>query len=337
MPSHDDFSATDYWKALVLYGLNQATYKIALGKTLLSLSAQGYNRVPWDVLAREFFELYRTRLNIANPSPQQATPGRLTAMERIVASFQLRNDIDAAINAVQTEAFDDVIPRFHNLAGIECIQGKFYRFDFGHMLELTDELHTVRELQIDTLQAELDARWGLLEGAFLIANGEQRLANDVRSIYLSGAHKRRTLAGNIPFLQGYQGNVCFYCGLEMHADDIDVDHVLPRQVLQHDEIWNLVLAHRACNVRKLDRLVGEHFILKLISRNENIMGSNHPWKKRIADMLGATPTARAKKLHWHYGNVKVVLGSNYWGGSEGYSPHTDPFYQRLITRLNNRR
>ena len=336
MPSSDDFSATDYWKALILYGLNQATYKIALGKTLLSLSAQGYNRVPWEVLANEFFDLYRVRLEVNDPLPQQATPGRQTTMERIVAGFQLRSDIGAAVDAVQTDAFVDVIPRFHNLAGIESIQGKFYRFEFGRALELTDELHKVREQEAEELNAELDARWGLLEGAFLIAAGDQRLANDVRAIYLKGAHKRRTLTGNIPFLQGYQGNACFYCGLEIRAEDIDLDHVLPRQVLQHDEIWNLVLAHRACNVRKLDRLVGEHFILKLIRRNENIMGSNHPWKKRIADMLGASPAARAKKLRWHYENVRTVLGSNYWGGSEGYSPETDPFYRRLITRLNNR-
>jgi hypothetical protein len=122
----------------------------------------------------------------------------------------------------------------------------------------------------------------------------------------------------------------------MHANDIEVDHLLPRQVLQHDEIWNLVLAHGACNLRKLDRLVGEHFILKLIARNENIMGSNHPWKKRIAEALGGTPAARGKKLYWHYGNVKAVIGPNYWGGSEGYTPGNDAFYQRLITRLNNR-
>lgn len=336
MSSHDDFSPTDYWKALILYGLNQATYKIALGKALLSLSAQGYNRVPWDVLAMEFFELYRGRLDVNDPLPQQATPGRQTTMERIVAGFQLRKDIDTAVGAVQADAFDDVIPRFHNLAGLESIQGKFYRFEFGRTLELTDELHMVREQQADALHAELDARWGLLEGAFLIAAGDQRLANDVRTIYLSGAHKRKTLTGNIRFLQGYQGNACFYCGLEMRHEDIDVDHVLPRQVLQHDEIWNLVLAHRACNLRKLDNLVGEHFMLKLISRNENIMGSNHPWKKRISDMLGASPVARARKLRWHYENVKTVLGNRYWNGSEGYDPQTDPFYRRLITRLNNR-
>lgn len=28
------FEEVDYWKAIVLYGLNQATYKIALGKEI---------------------------------------------------------------------------------------------------------------------------------------------------------------------------------------------------------------------------------------------------------------------------------------------------------------
>jgi hypothetical protein len=337
MHQTDDFSAGDYWKALILYGLNQATYKIALGKTLLSLSAQGYTRVPWDVLASEFFHQYRGRLDVPDRMPQQATPGRQTNMERIFAAFELRQDLDAAIAEVEATAFTDVIPRFHHLIGAEDMQGKFYRFDFGRHLELTDALHVIREQQEADLHAELDARWGLLEGAFSIAAGDQRLANDIRSIYLAGAHRRKPLAGNVPFLQGYQGNVCFYCGAEMIPGDIDVDHVLPRQVLQHDEIWNLVLAHRACNMQKLDRVVGEHFILKLIARNENIMGSNHPWKKRIASLLGTTPGARAKKVHWHYENVKTVLGSNYWGGVEGYNPESDPFYRRLITRLNTRR
>lgn len=148
--------------------------------------------------------------------------------------------------------------------------------------------------------------------------------------------EKKNFNGNIPFLQGYQGNARFYCGIDMQPGDIDVDHVLPRQVLHHNEIWNLVLSHRACNIRKLDRLVGEHFVLKLLARNENIMGSNHPWKKQIANILGATPGSRAKAVYRHYENVKTVLGTNYWGGSDGYNPQNDPFYQRLITRLNNR-
>jgi len=121
----------------------------------------------------------------------------------------------------------------------------------------------------------------------------------------------------------------------MAANDIHVDHVLPRQVVQHDEIWNLALAHSLCNGLKRDRLVGPHFIRKLIARNENITGSNHPWKARIALALGNTPQARSSTLTKHYERVKLILGADYWGGSPSYTPECDPFYARLITVLNN--
>ena len=64
-------------------------------------------------------------------------------------------------------------------------------------------------------------------------------------------------------------------------DDIHVDHVLPRQVLQHDEIWNLVLSHSICNLNKDEFWVSKYYLEKLMFRNENIMGSNHPWKKNL--------------------------------------------------------
>lgn len=76
-------------------------------------------------------------------------------------------------------------------------------------------------------------------------------------------------------------------------------------------------------------------ILKLIQRNENIMGSNHPWKKKIQDVLGSTAKKRAQTIIYHYDNVKKALGAYYWGGIEGYNPESDPFYRRLITKINN--
>ncbi|UZJ78758.1 PQQ-binding-like beta-propeller repeat protein [Fictibacillus sp. KU28468] len=30
-----DFSKEDYWRTIILYGLNQATYKIALGQPII--------------------------------------------------------------------------------------------------------------------------------------------------------------------------------------------------------------------------------------------------------------------------------------------------------------
>jgi 5-methylcytosine-specific restriction endonuclease McrA len=162
------------------------------------------------------------------------------------------------------------------------------------------------------------------------------LANDLRLTYLANGHKRKSLTSNIPFLQGYQGNTCFYCGEPIAPHDIHVDHVLRRQVVHHDEVWNLVLVHSLCNSRKSDCAVGERFMRKLIARNENIMGSNHPWKARIASALGSTPQIRSRTLRKHYEQVKLILGDNYWGGSASYNPESDPFYGRLITMLNNR-
>ena len=84
----DRFSPQDRWKALVLYGLNTATYKIAFGKTLLKLSADGTTTVPWNVLSKEFLDQYIARLSIESPMPQLDHPGRITVMERVVAKYR---------------------------------------------------------------------------------------------------------------------------------------------------------------------------------------------------------------------------------------------------------
>ena len=328
------FSNTDYWQAIVLYGLNAATYKMALASVLLQSARNGGTELDWGELSERYLQEYLKRLK-TDPQPQQSNPSRLTKMERIVADIKTGKDsFDTAVVRVADEAFSDVIPRFHTIGrDSEFAKDTFYTTEFGRRLRLTDKLLSLSE--IDQLDAEVSARWSLLEGAFVINQSNYALANSIRDIYLADGYERKSLAPTVPFLEGYQGNVCFYCGEPLDGD-IHVDHVLPRQVLNHDEIWNLVLSHSHCNMLKSDRLVGDHFIRKLIARNENIMGSNHPWKAKIASALGATPRARAKTLQYHYDNVKLALGSNFWGGTEGYNPATDPFYRRLITELNNK-
>jgi hypothetical protein len=44
------FQDIDFWKAIILYGLNAAIYKIALGKTLLDLAMIGNEEVAWSTL-----------------------------------------------------------------------------------------------------------------------------------------------------------------------------------------------------------------------------------------------------------------------------------------------
>ena len=332
-----DFSHLDYWKAITLYGLNVATYKPALAKVLIKASSEGLSEIKWDDLSKRFFLEYKARLEKTG-MPQHNTIGRITKLEKAVKLFNLGvNDEDASISFVSKEGFNDVVPRFHSIGqDSKFAENYFYEIQFGKKLILKENLLEIVSNNKSNLDQEIESRWSLLEGAFKINHSDINLSlvNNIRDIYLRSASKRTNLTKNIPFLKAYQGDVCFYCGEEMNR--MDVDHVLPYQVVQHNEIWNLVLAHDHCNQMKKDLLVGKHFIQKLIKRNENIMGSNHPWKSKIQQMLGKTPTQRASKLNYHYNNVEIVLNNNYWGGSKTYNPEKDPFYRRLITKLNNR-
>jgi 5-methylcytosine-specific restriction endonuclease McrA len=335
MPSQ--FNDLDYWKAIVLFGLNTATYKIALGEVLLDLAQHGTSTVYWDALSEAFLDKYVERLSRENTMPQQAHAGRLTVMERVVKKLTaVPHSRDEAISIVGQEGFNNVIPRFQTIGRHRDLVGdRFYEIEFGKRLILKDSLHVVATHNIAALQDELETRWNLLEGAFLIKNDAWNLSNDLRMTFIAGGSRRRDLTGNIPFLNAYQCNICFYCGQEINYEDIHVDHVLPRQVVQHDEIWNLVLAHSFCNLHKSDHLVADHFIEKLSFRNENIMGSSHPWKKKIALTLGDTATQRRTRLRKEYNTVAGILGKYYWGGSSSYNPATDPFFKRLITVISN--
>lgn len=331
-----DFTNEDLFKGIVLFGLNSATYKMGLAQTLLDAAKRQSNTLSWNELASNYFDLYQQRLT-THQMPQQGNPTRLTKMERIVKEHQQgRLSRVEAIGEVADSGFQDVVPRFQTIGtDKQLVLDHFYEIDFGKRLVLKDSLLSFNEAQLQQLESEIQARWSLLEGAFNINQSDFELANDIRDVYLQNGYKRKTLTNNIPFLLGYQGNTCFYCGEPMEGS-IHVDHVLPRQVLNHDEVWNLVLVHSDCNLLKSDRLVGSHFIQKLINRNENIMGSNHPWKAKIASSLGSSARKRASQLLEHYNNAKTVLGvSYYWGGSDSYNPETDPFYKRLITVLNN--
>ncbi|MEC7834648.1 MAG: HNH endonuclease, partial [Pseudomonadota bacterium] len=109
---------------------------------------------------------------------------------------------------------------------------------------------------------------------------------------------------------------------------------LPRKIVNHDKLWNLVLAHSYCNEAKSDKLVSSHFIEKLIKRNENIIGSRISRRKELILQLGKNIIQRRAYIENEYGKVRTALRNNFWGGV-GYNPETDPFYRRLITIMNN--
>jgi hypothetical protein len=50
-----EFKPNELWKAIILYGLNQASYKMALGKVLIDQTTIGANEIPWHQLSKGFF------------------------------------------------------------------------------------------------------------------------------------------------------------------------------------------------------------------------------------------------------------------------------------------
>jgi hypothetical protein len=326
------FSAEDYWRAIVLFGLNTATYKIALGKCLITFAKQAKTSVSTPELSEAFFDLYSRRL-VTN-KPQLSHPGRLTVMERIVAlhnAGQLNRN--TAIERVEQDAFKDVLPRFHTLGDIH-LPFKFY--EHGHKgLVLTDNcVQLFSSGDSDALGEELGSRWDLLEAAFEMKREQFDISNDVRWLYLSRGHERTSITNTRPVLNGYQRGVCFYCGEDMGVADVHVDHVIPRQFIYNDNIWNLVLAHEFCNEQKSDALPGRQYVEKLIHRNELLIGSNHPIKNKLVGQLGSTSAQRQEFVHGVYDDARLVIRRT-WQGIRGYDPATDPFYKSFIRRLTS--
>ncbi|RDU38913.1 HNH endonuclease [Neobacillus piezotolerans] len=324
-----EYNKEDFWRAVILYGLNQATYKIALGESLIRFSEKGKNFISMNELAEDFFNMYLDRLK--NGKPQLANPNRKTAMERIISLYNLNKlSKTQAIERVEREAFNDVIERFHTVDKVE-IPLKFYEKTKEGLVILDNIYEVFSDAKNFELKQELKSRWDLLESAFEIKHGESELINDIRKFYLLKGYERTDITHNRSVLYGYQNGVCFYCAELMMEKDIHVDHVIPRQLIHNDEVWNLVLSHGYCNTSKSDYLPNKNYILKLIERNEYLIKSNHPISNKLKLQLGNTPKHRMSFVFKVYEDAQKVLAP--WTGINGYNPVTDPFYKTFVREL----
>lgn len=69
----------------------------------------------------------------------------------------------------------------------------------------------------------------------------------------------------------FEEHTCFYCGKELHAGEIHVDHFIPWSFIKDDNLWNLVLSCSGCNLKKSDKLTPKYYVDTLIARNDIII------------------------------------------------------------------
>ncbi len=325
------------WRGVILFGLNTATYKIALGQTLEKLAHEQQTHVTTVQLAQSFFELYLDRLT-DDPRPQLSNPTRKTVMERIVEShLQGELSIDQAVGRVEREAFGDVLPRFHTI-GHMSVPTRFYELTEQGLI-LTDSLLELFDSHLSAgLADELEARWDLLEAAFLMRQpwmmyeGRNVLNNDTEQVFLGNGAFRTNITWLRKMLTGYQQGRCFYCGEFLGESGTHVDHVVPWAVVRHDQPWNLVLAHGHCNILKRDYLPDQRTIAMLIARNEFLIESNHPLKDTLIHQTGATAAARLKTVQNVYQRA-IETGQPVWNDTLGFDITKDVLYKTIIRKM----
>ncbi len=327
------YCAKDYWRAIILYGRNTSTYKMALATCLFHFAKQNRSEISMEDLSKAFFDTYKARL--IHGMPQLNDPHKQTKMEHIVGRYtQGKIHNYQAIHEVQKNAFRDVLPRFHTV-NQTMVPTKFYDYN-NRSLHLTDSLFTALQDHDDNnLLSEIESRWSLLEAAFQITRKKDRLlVNDLHSFYIANEINWTEITQMLSVLYGYQKGLCFYCGEPLIGEDIAVDHVIPRHYLQHNDVWNLVIAHKHCQEMKRDMLPEIEYIDKLIERNEHLVFSSYPIKRKLMNQLGSTPDSRKRHIYQTYGNAKKHI-PHVWHGPKGYNPTMDEFYKSFVRSLLN--
>lgn len=308
----------NYWRAVILFGKNVASYKFALAKALYDLRKSPTGIIRLDELAPLFADHIITHLqqcdkqitsksSIFLDTCRQYSRGEITR-ERLVQDT-VRN------------GFNNVIDAFHNVHGNELDKRFFLdeRKTSGG-IRLTEDFYRLAEEQsFNNLNAETEARWRLVETAWELNLPRQvvRISydeNDQILHTLSNQNRRVNITSSRDALNGYQKGRCFYCyrdiSLDTFSPDLaDVDHFFPHKLnfcsqgKPIDGVANLVLACKECNrgfSGKFDRLPTIDLLARLSQRNEYLIKSHHPLRETLMLQTGITESDRRSFLQNAY-------------------------------------
>ena len=304
----------DYWRGIILFGRNVASYKFALAKTLLDLNVQSGQLLKLSDLAPSFAIHVADHLKIADKQGTFASSQFLNACRQFNKGELTK---DALVEETVRRGFLNVIDAFHIVNQRQIPQQFFIderRANSG--IRITDEFsRLVSEVRSNTLNSEVESRWRLVETSWGLGIGRNLLGigfdcESEQFFSLDREMRRKPVTSSRSALNGYQKGKCFYCsGAIMQAEngsDTDVDHFFPH-VLKHlgfgtsvEGIWNLVLCCRACNrgaKGKFARLPGIELLARLHRRNEYLIASHHPLRETLLDQTGSELAHRKSFLN----------------------------------------
>jgi len=215
-------SLESYWRSVILFGRNAASYKFALAKSLLEIAPTGKTVITLEELADPFSR--HLCEHIAH-SPRQVTSPSSGFLDACRSYNDGTSTHEALLQATVKNGFNNVIDAFH-IVNNGALPVQFYTKDYSarsRKIILTDEIFKLQDTAFFAdFAKETESRWRLVETAW-----EQNLSTGLLDVkysemgdllYIDTAkYRRKTVTSARAALNGYQKGKCFYC-----FDDISI-------------------------------------------------------------------------------------------------------------------
>ena len=344
----------NYWRAIILFGKNTASYKFALAKSLIDVSLERQSDlITLDDLALPY------ALHLAEHlkhSPKQSTAKTSQFIQACQDFNESKIDEDRLIQITKKEGFKYVLDAFH-VVNTKAVTERFYDVvneeffiderKFNKGIRLTDNLFKlfyVYDNSAKDLNQETESRWNLVEKAWELNINKNLIAvefdQETNQLFTHDTkHRRTNITTSRGALNGYQKSRCFYCFKEISissADDLlaDVDHFFPHLLkpdvvnagccrpVNVDGVWNLVLSCAECNrgeSGKFAQVPTIELLERLHTRNEYLIGSHHPLRETLMMQTGTTERDRKYFLDKSYRFSKERLIHNWQPKPQGLS------------------
>lgn len=323
----NDPSLESQWRAVILFGKNSATYKFAFAKSLLELASMQKTSVTLQELAVPFSRHILAHLRQNDKQGNSSSSSFLNACRSY-----LKGELEEANLLEQTAklGFVNVVDAFQNVNG-GIIPNPFYHKNYaGSKKEvvITDNLLSLKQsFHFQSFEQETEARWKLVETAWNLRINPNLLEvqyDEERELFFleSDFMRRVDITSVRDALNGYQKGKCFYSFQDISVNAkspnlCEVDHFFPHVNKQYHKpaningIWNLVLADRYVNGKKLARVPEVKYLERLYRRNEFFIESKHPLSETIVIQTGRTPKERRSFLQYHY-NIALQNSIHTW-------------------------
>ncbi len=315
-------TSENYWRSIILFGKNVASYKFALAHSLIDLHTKPHDLITLEQLAVPFTRHLCEHLK---QSPKQITSKSSKFIEACVAHNEGRVDDDVLIGTTVKLGFNNVIDAFHNVNGGE-IKNRFFIDErkSNRGIRLTNDFYQLTENhQFENFKYEIEARWKLVEQAWRMGISRNLISvkydPDLKMFFTLERERRVNITRCRDSLNGYQKGRCFYCYDEICLDSgaanlADEDHFLPWVANEHlanvNGVWNLVLACKRCNRGeggKFAKVPSVDLLRRLHKRNEYFINSHLPLRETLIQQTGNNEQQRAAFLQLQYITVKQKL------------------------------